>query len=136
MGGHRGRVAGLTKQDEMQALGCKTGIIRKSSLIPESTVKHKTGHSGAELHQAVFAGYHKKRTTNKSKRVWFQNQIKTLSSLRTFKLNHNVHSFAFRFHVQGVMFYLDGLFVSQSNAVPPDPLLCFAIEAGVLQGHR
>lgn len=30
------------------------------------------------------------------------------------------------------MFYLDGLFVSQSNGAPPDPLLCFAIGAGVL----
>lgn len=34
------------------------------------------------------------------------------------------------------MFYLDGLFVSQSNGVPPDPLLCFAIGAGVLRGRR
>lgn len=31
---------------------------------------------------------------------------------------------------RGVMFYLFGLFVSQSNA-PPDPLLCFASGAGV-----
>lgn len=30
------------------------------------------------------------------------------------------------------MFYLDGLFVSQSNGVPPDLLLCFAIGTGVL----
>lgn len=42
-------------------------------------------------------------------------------------------SFAFRSCVRGVMFYLDGLFVSQSNGVPPDPLLCFAVGAGVLQ---
>lgn len=33
----------------------------------------------------------------------------------------------FCIHVQGVMFCLDGLFVSQSNDMPPDPLLCFAI---------
>lgn len=34
------------------------------------------------------------------------------------------------------MFYLDGLFVSQSNGVPLDPLLCYAIGAGVLQGRH
>lgn len=39
-------------------------------------------------------------------------------------------TFAFMSRVRGVMFYLDGLFVSQSNGVPPDPLLCFAVGAG------
>lgn len=42
--------------------------------------------------------------------------------------------FAFRSRAQGIMFYLDGLFVSQSNGVLLDPLLCFAIGAGVLLG--
>lgn len=42
----------------------------------------------------------------------------------------------FCIHVQGVMFCLDGLFVSQSNDMRPDPLLCFAIGAGALQGCR
>lgn len=50
----------------------------------------------------------------------------------TRRVHSQSSSFAFRSRVQGVMFYLDGLFVSQNNVVPPDPLPCFASGAGVL----
>lgn len=42
----------------------------------------------------------------------------------------------FHIHVQDVMFYLDGLFVSQSNAVTADPFAVFSYwGAGMLKGR-